>query len=69
MAISLDLLPSGEEIPAEQVLWLNFAACLPPEPHQGRLIVAHDNPGIRAPDKASSFSRIRYSLRRCVHRV
>ena len=33
---------------AGQVLGLGFAALLPPQAEQGRLIAAHDDPGIRA---------------------
>jgi hypothetical protein len=54
---------------ARKVLRLSLAPFFPPEAQEGDLISTHDNPSIRAPDKASSFSRIRYSLRRCVHRV
>ena len=39
---------------AGQVLWLDFAALLPPETLQGGLVVAHDDPGIRAADKCAA---------------
>jgi hypothetical protein len=53
---------------ARKIFRLGLTALLPPKAEQGTLIVTHDDPGVRAADKASSFSRIRYSLRRRVHR-
>src|ERR1700722_6387229 len=36
---------------AGQVLGLDLAALFLPQPHKGRLIVAHDDPGVGAADK------------------
>ena len=38
---------------AREVLRLGLATFLPPQPHQGGLIAAHDDPGVRAADKRS----------------
>ena len=40
---------------AGQVLGLNLAALFPPQPHQGGLIVAHDDPGVRAADEVAAI--------------
>src|SRR5437763_13922583 len=39
---------------AGQVFWFDFAPLFPPEPDQRGLILAHDNPGIRAADVSAS---------------
>ena len=36
------------------VLGLDFAALFPPEPEKGGLIIAHNDPGIRAADEIST---------------
>ena len=41
---------------ARKVLRLGLAAFLPPEAQEGDLVSTHDNPGIRAADKASLLS-------------
>ena len=41
-----------DEVP-RKVLRLDLAAFLAPEPHQGRLIVSHDDPGVRAANESS----------------
>ena len=38
---------------AGEVLRLDLAALFPPEPEQGGLVVAHDDPGVRAADEAA----------------
>ena len=38
---------------AGEVLWLDLPAFLPPEAKQRCLIVAHDDPGVRAADEAA----------------
>jgi hypothetical protein len=38
-----------------QVLRLRFAAFLVPEAEQGRLILPHNDPGVRAADEESSL--------------
>ena len=40
---------------AGEVLRLDLAALFPPQPEQGGLIVAHDDPGVRAADKVTAF--------------
>jgi hypothetical protein len=39
---------------AGQILRRRFSALLAPELDQGRFVVAHDDPGVRAPDEYSS---------------
>ena len=39
---------------AGQVLRLDLAAFLPPEAEQGGLVVAHDDPGVRAADERAA---------------
>ena len=39
---------------AGQVLGLDFAALLPPQPEQGGLVVPHDDPGVRAADEGAA---------------
>ena len=39
---------------ARQVLRLDFSALFAPKPQEGALIVAHDDPGVRAADKVST---------------
>ena len=41
---------------AGQVLRLDLAAFLPPQPEQGRFVVAHDDPGVRAADEVSTVA-------------
>src|SRR5215470_1670410 len=43
---------------AGKVLWLGLAPLLPPKVGQGRLVTAHDDPGVRAADECAA---IRYS--------
>lgn len=38
-----------------EVLWLNLAALLSPQPNQHCLIATHDDPGIRAAEKSAPF--------------
>ena len=45
--------PELDDQVAGQVLRLDLAALLPPQPQQGRLVVAHDDPGVRAADEAA----------------
>ena len=42
---------------AGQVLWLDFAALLPPEADKGGFVIAHDSPGVRAADEAPAVNR------------
>ena len=39
---------------AGQVLGLDLAALFPPQPQQGGLVVAHDDPGVRAADEVAA---------------
>ena len=43
---------------AGQVLRLDFAALFPPQPQQGGLVIAHDDPGVRAADEASGDRQV-----------
>ena len=52
--VPVELLGHGAELDNEvtrKVLGLGFAPFLPPEAHQGRLVVAQDDPGVRAADE------------------
>src|SRR5262245_41298937 len=46
---------------AGQVLGLSFPAFLAPELDEGRLIVAHDDPGVRATDEGAAVRPFRAS--------
>jgi|SRR5580658_9016504 hypothetical protein len=53
---------------SREVLWLGLATFLPPQPHQGGLVIAHDDPGVGAPDEISPFGfaeRLQEHLRHC----
>ena len=43
---------------AGQVLRLDLAAFLPPQPHQGDLVIAHDDPGIGAADEGAAIRKV-----------
>ena len=43
---------------AGEVLGLRLAALLAPEPDQGRLIAAHDDPGVRAADEGAAVEEL-----------
>ena len=47
------------EVPRE-VLRLDLPAFLPPQPHQGDLIIAHDDPGVRTADESCAYLLNRY---------
>ena len=47
---------------AGQVLRLDFAALLPPQPQQGGFIIAHDDPGVGAADERAAIR-----IRQCWH--
>ena len=50
----VEILGDGAELDNQvgrKVLRLDFAALLPPQPQQGGLVVAHDDPGVRAADE------------------
>ena len=48
---------------AGQVLRLDLAALFPPQPHQSRLVIAHDDPGVRAADEvAAVMARLFHSV-------
>ena len=40
---------------SREVLRLDLTAFLPPQPHQGDLIIAHDDPGVGAADEARAY--------------
>ena len=48
--------PELDDEIAGQVLWLDFAALLLPEPKQRILVITHDDPGVRAADESSGGS-------------
>ena len=60
--VPVEVLGHGAELDdqvAGEVLRLDLAALLPPEPEQGGFIVAHDDPGVRAADEAAAV-RVRF---------
>ena len=50
---------------AGEVLRLDLAAFLPPEAEQGGLVIAHDDPGVRAADELATFTVVHW-LQRCL---
>ena len=38
----------------DRVVWLDLAALLLPEVDEGGLVIAHDDPGIRTPNKMAA---------------
>ena len=55
----IEVLGHGPELDhqiARQVLRLDLAALLAPQPQQRRLIVAHDDPGVRAADEGATIT-------------
>ena len=55
--VPVEVLGHGAELDdqvAGQVLRLDLAALFPPEPEQGGLVVAHDDPGVRAADEGAA---------------
>ena len=56
--------PELDDKIAGQVLRLDLAALFPPKPQKSVLIIAHDDPGVRAADKAAaSFASVDASSR------
>ena len=58
--VPVEVLGHGAELDdqvAGQVLGLDLAALLPPEPEQGGLVVAHDDPGVRAADEGAAVRK------------
>ena len=54
--VPVEMLGHGAELDDQvvrEVLGLDLAALFPPQPEQGGLVVAHDDPGIRAADERS----------------
>jgi hypothetical protein len=43
---------------AGQILRLDLAALFPPKPQQRRIVVSHDDPGVRTPDERAAFRQI-----------
>jgi len=39
---------------AREILRLDLAALLPPQPEEGGFVIAHDDPGIRPPNKVTA---------------
>ena len=52
---------------ARKVLRLDLAALFPPQPNQGGLILAHDDPGVRAADKAAAAAKTLCRISNCIH--
>ena len=52
---------------AGQVLRLDLAALFPPEPEQGGLVVAHDDPGVGAADEACGGFRHSVVAKQILH--
>ena len=46
--------PELDDEIAGEVLRLDLAALLPPQPQQSVLIIAHDDPGVRAADEGAA---------------
>ena len=56
----VEVLGHGAELDDQvgrEVLGLDLAALFPPQPEQGGLVVAHDDPGVRAADKGAAVRR------------
>ena len=56
--VPVEVLGHGAELDdqvAREVLRLDLAALLPPEPEQGGFVVAHDDPGVRAADEGAAI--------------
>jgi hypothetical protein len=49
---------------ARQVVGLDLATFLLPEPKEGSLIIAHDDPGVRTTDKIAAIGRSAPSVQR-----
>ena len=59
--VPVEVLGHGAELDDQvggQVLGLDFAAFFPPEPEQGGLVIAHDDPGVRAADEGAAILSI-----------
>jgi hypothetical protein len=55
---AVELFRNGPELNnkvARKAYWLSFAAFFSPKPQQGRLVFAHNDPGVRAADEISAF--------------
>ena len=55
--VPIEVLGHGPELDdqvAREVLRLDLAALLAPEPEQGGLVIAHDDPGVRAADEGAT---------------
>ena len=46
--------PELDDEVARQVLRLDLAAFFPPQPQQGGLVIAHDDPGVRAANEVAT---------------
>ena len=63
LSSSVDAAELDDEV-AGEVLGLDLAALLPPEPEQGGFVVPHDDPGVRAADEGAavpSFQWLQHS--------
>ena len=55
--------PELDDEVAGKVLRLDLAALFPPEAEQGGLVIAHDDPGVRAADEVAAIGRMFSSAR------
>ncbi len=59
--VPVEVLGHGAELDHEitgEILRLDLAALLSPQPEQGRLVLSHDDPGIRAADEGAAVHKI-----------
>jgi len=47
---------------SREVLWLGLATLLPPQPHQGSLIVAHDDPSVGAANEGAAVLAVLFHM-------
>ena len=54
--------PKLDDEVARQILRLDLAALLPPEPQQGEFIVPHNNPSVRAADERALVDNFGHAI-------
>ena len=59
--------PKLDDEVAGQVLRLDLTPLLPPQPHQGDFVVAHDDPGVGAAYKSASIGGLCIPLKMVRH--
>jgi len=63
--LAIELLGSAPELDheiARQVLRFDLAALLSPQPHQGVVVITHDDPGVGAADKEAAVYSVDFEL-------